>query len=284
MFRARPFSILLAAAAFTAVTASAVSAAPLYSQGFETDTSGWFSPTRVSSGTDGVTSASGSFHAETAKDAGDFTRWGGYNTSTGGSPGAFQPYTTSLDIYLNVSAGAANDTRFDFTNAINDPTGNFLRDFVFNVGFYTSADNTGPGAGTDRFIVSASNNAGRANSFPNNPGRNPISIGTTGWYTFQESFFDNGGALGVTLSILDSADSTIASWLLGGDPIAGVGGNRYGWFANNEFSFLAIDNASLTGTSATPLPAALPLFASGLGAIGLFGWRRKRKNSGAATA
>lgn len=28
---------------------------------------------------------------------------------------------------------------------------------------------------------------------------------------------------------------------------------------------------------ATPLPAALPLFASGLGAIGLAGWRRKRK-------
>jgi hypothetical protein len=29
--------------------------------------------------------------------------------------------------------------------------------------------------------------------------------------------------------------------------------------------------------SETPLPAALPLFASGLGALGLLGWRRKRK-------
>lgn len=28
---------------------------------------------------------------------------------------------------------------------------------------------------------------------------------------------------------------------------------------------------------ATPLPAALPLFATGLGALGLLGWRRKRK-------
>ena len=35
-------------------------------------------------------------------------------------------------------------------------------------------------------------------------------------------------------------------------------------------------------TNATPLPAALPLFASGLGALGLLGWRRKRK--GAALA
>ena len=30
-------------------------------------------------------------------------------------------------------------------------------------------------------------------------------------------------------------------------------------------------------TSATPLPAALPLFATGLGALGLFSWRKKRK-------
>ena len=29
----------------------------------------------------------------------------------------------------------------------------------------------------------------------------------------------------------------------------------------------------------TPLPAALPLFASGLGALGLLGWRRKRKQA-----
>jgi hypothetical protein len=31
------------------------------------------------------------------------------------------------------------------------------------------------------------------------------------------------------------------------------------------------------GAPATPLPAALPLFATGLGALGLLGWRRKRK-------
>jgi hypothetical protein len=40
-----------------------------------------------------------------------------------------------------------------------------------------------------------------------------------------------------------------------------------------------VDNAGSWGlqTSATPLPAALPLFATGLGALGVFGWRRKRK-------
>ena len=33
-----------------------------------------------------------------------------------------------------------------------------------------------------------------------------------------------------------------------------------------------------TFTSQTPIPAALPLFATGLGALGLLGWRRKRKD------
>jgi hypothetical protein len=36
------------------------------------------------------------------------------------------------------------------------------------------------------------------------------------------------------------------------------------------------DSLSVTPVSATPLPAALPLLAGGLGALGLLGWRRKR--------
>jgi len=38
--------------------------------------------------------------------------------------------------------------------------------------------------------------------------------------------------------------------------------------------------ASVTGGDiATPLPSAFPLFATGLGGLGLLGWRRKRKTS-----
>ena len=33
------------------------------------------------------------------------------------------------------------------------------------------------------------------------------------------------------MNILDSGDGIVHPWLLGGDPISGVGGNRYGWFA-----------------------------------------------------
>jgi len=40
----------------------------------------------------------------------------------------------------------------------------------------------------------------------------------------------------------------------------------------------------ISGSTTTPLPAALPLFASGLGAMGLFGCRKKRKNAAAIAA
>ena len=52
---------------------------------------------------------------------------------------------------------------------------------------------------------------------------------------------------------------------------------------NNSFSFGTPDQFAQDHLDAppivgqTPLPAALPLFATGLGAMGLFGWRRKRK-------
>jgi hypothetical protein len=51
--------------------------------------------------------------------------------------------------------------------------------------------------------------------------------------------------------------------------------------------FLSFDDGSIitghiTGLSQTPLPAALPLFAGGLGVLGLLGWRRKRKAAAVA--
>jgi hypothetical protein len=214
-----------------------------YSNGFETNTDGWYSidgspsPKRVISGTDNIQAASGNYYAQATK---DYTKWGGYNDTfpAGG-------YITSLDIYLNVNGGFENDTRFDWSSAISTPDGGFRRDFVFNAGFYN--DDSGLGAGTNRFVVSASNNAGRADSYPKNPGRDPIAITTTGWYTFQHHFYDGGnGVLDVDLSIIDPNGNILHTWTLS-DPsdIIGstVGGNRYGWFASNEFPFLAIDNS-----------------------------------------
>jgi hypothetical protein len=48
--------------------------------------------------------------------------------------------------------------------------------------------------------------------------------------------------------------------------------NSNGWEAADNMS----GAPQHLGVAATPLPAALPLFAAGLGALGLLGWRRKR--------
>ena len=43
-------------------------------------------------------------------------------------------------------------------------------------------------------------------------------------------------------------------------------------------------SVSGTATALTPIPTALPLFATGIGCLGLLGWRRKRKNTAAIAA
>jgi hypothetical protein len=42
-------------------------------------------------------------------------------------------------------------------------------------------------------------------------------------------------------------------------------------------AYPGLDAFSLADANPVPLPAALPLFVTGLGALGLFGWRRKKK-------
>jgi hypothetical protein len=220
-----------------------------YFQSFETDTAGWFGATRVMTGMNGVVTKVGAFHAEDG--GGAFTRWGGYSATF--PPGG---YTTSIDIYLDISppytTGSLtpypNDTRFDWSSAISTPQCAHRRDFVFNAGFYTDTDATGTGP---RFVISASNNAGRGNANPRNPGRMPYTIYEEGWYTFEHRFRDNGaGVLAVDLTIKDELGVPLMTWTLS-DPsdVIGVtvGGNRYGWFATDEFPHLAFDTSILFG-------------------------------------
>src|SRR6267143_5990619 len=79
-----------------AIFITAHRASAVFFQSFETDTAGWFGATRVMSGTHGVVSKIGAFHAEDG--GGAFTRWGGYSKTF--PPGG---YTTSIDIYLDIS-------------------------------------------------------------------------------------------------------------------------------------------------------------------------------------
>jgi len=75
-----------------------------------------------------------------------------------------------------------------------------------------------------------------------------------------------------------SSTDTNAAWLWSNDISGpGVAGEFYsdahGTFSNITGPY----QMQISGDAATPLPAALPLFASGLGALGVFGWRRNRK-------
>ena len=214
-----------------------------YFNGFEADTLDWTTTTRVSSGSGGITSSTGAFHATTAAESNSFSGWGGYNYGAGNAvPTAFREYVTSVDIYLNVEGGWANNTRFDFSSAINNAGGTHLSDFIFNGGFYNDTDGS-PGSGTSRFVISTSPNSQPGSAYAKNPARAPIAIPTTGWYTFEHHFYSNAGVLNVDMSIYDAGDVLIGTWTHVGAAIAGVGGNRYGWFDYNQFSTLAFDNA-----------------------------------------
>jgi hypothetical protein len=245
--------------AFPVLVASADAPPGPFFNGFETDTAGWFNDggtiTRVPSGSassyaNGVSAATGGFYARLGKDPspgsctfgggtaliyiGPFTRWGGYSSTfpMGG-------YSTGVDIYLDVPYALMHpDTRFDWDSAISDTSGNFRRDFVFNVG----TDALG-------FVINAGNNSTRCGA---NPAGGPTHISASGWYTFKHTFSGvAGGPLTATLQVIEkSTNAVVGTWVLSNPTdIIGttVGGNRYGWFVQNEFDGLAIDNSFRTG-------------------------------------
>jgi hypothetical protein len=240
-----------------------------YFNGFEQNTAGWFNnsggtitrqPSFYLNGgyANGIASADGDYHARLRKDPSPdtcasgggpqpvyeapYTNWGGYSSIF--PPGG---YRTRVDIYLDVAWAAAHfDQRFDWSSAISNTSGGHRRDFVFNAG----TEPTG-------FVISGSNNGTRCGAFPANPGRMPIHIAASGWYTFEHLFTGvSGGPLVVTMRVIDkSTNATLGTWVLT-DPsdIIGVtvGGNRYGWFVQNEIDELAIDNSERTGIASTP--------------------------------
>ncbi len=260
----------IVAIAFLAVVWVAADAPPgPYFNGFETNTAGWFNLsgatiTRVPSGSsstyaNGVAAATGSYYARLGIDSspdscvfgggtapiyyGPYTKWGGYSSIF--PPGG---YSTGVDIYLDVPYAQSHlDTRFDWSSAINTPSGSFRRDFVFNVG----TDALG-------FVMTGGNNSTRCGANPADPGHAPVvHITVSGWYTFKHTFTGvPGGPLVVTLEVMPSGSNVPLGTWVRSDPsdIIGttVGGNRYGWFVQNEFDRLAIDNSFRTGIVSTP--------------------------------
>lgn len=106
---------------------------------------------------------------------------------------------------------------------------------------------------------------------PGNP-VSPVSFSFGGHSGIFPAFaFPDGVTLGTLSSIAGPPIMPLPIFDQQGPPIR-VSGLIVG-FDDPE----AIGTWDITIQAATPLPGALPLFASGLGALGLFGWRRKRK-------
>lgn len=223
---------------------------------------------RVTSGTNGITSATGNAHAiitnlGTVNDvfgnpsvggAATFTRFGGYSSTFGTG------WTTSLDVYLDPTW--TDGQGFDYSSAANGSDGNHQRDFIFHVGM----------VGSD-LLVNASNNTDLSyNAFKinNENAGNNHAITSAGWYTFEHAFNNDGGVLSVDLNLRDAGGTLLYSITRTNlaDTIPGeVGGNRYGYFAYNNIDELAIDNTSLV-----PAPGSAAL----LGLGGLVVTRRRR--------
>lgn len=252
-------TIALVAMAAMLLPLAAARANPPFFQGFEMDTGGW-SPngsstiTRAASGSPstyapGIASATDGFHARlgtgacTTSCSGPSTRWGGYRDE-------FPPtgFDTEVKVYLDTTWAQTNvDKRFDFSSALTTSSNTFHQDYVFNFGTHQAVDLTCTG-----FWVTASTAAGRSNANPKDPARQPQCITTAGWYTLQHQFRNEGGNLVVHLRLLAPGGALVHQWDITNTdpnnnpnpaPISAIGGNRYGWFANQEIPGLAIDDS-----------------------------------------
>jgi hypothetical protein len=181
--------------------------------------------------------------------------------------------TSPSSLGTPLTSGNALGTDFNFTSPLANQT-YYLNIEAINYG--------GPGGFIGSFTLTGPN-------FQFANGGQTLSTDTTNW----SGTYNNG----------NSDPTASQSWVT---PTGGVAQMTYPWTtpgviasgalwiwpSDSSSAGLSCGNCTVdlqtvityTGVSATPLPAALPLFASGLGAMGLLGWRRKRKNPAAIAA
>jgi hypothetical protein len=260
--------IAVAVIASSVAGSSAWAAIPVqWSQGFETNTTGWTSGVSGTSNYGTITRVNtpltpfAGTHYATITQAttgtfrySPFTNWGGFASTFPTSTG----FATHLAIYLSPSTWTLG-SGFDFTSSINTNTGSLLRDYYFHVAVQNNGE----------LLVGADNSTTFAPRLDLASGPN-YKVTSNGWYIFQHVFSDKGdGILNAEMRLLDANYNQLFSRTLinPADAIAGVGGNRYGWFSFTRQT-TSIDGALLT----LPAPGTLAL----LGLGGLAAARRRR--------
>lgn len=92
----------------------------------------------------------------------------------------------------------------------------------------------------------------------------------------------NGLALvGFSFRLDDSSNSAITNALILPTALSLADFDSTGFFLFFESGELVNGRITSLSVSQVPIPAALPLMASGIGLMGLIGWRRRRKTQGA---
>jgi autotransporter-associated beta strand protein len=175
-------------------------------------------------------------------------------------------FTTQADIYLNPAwTGDTNGIGFDYSSAVSNSSGGYLRDFILHCysvagTLYVSADNNSDYTPDPKYLTEDANN---------------LAITTAGWYTVQDTFYNNAGTLAVAIKLFSSGSTTpVFEQTLSdtNDAISGVGGNNYAWFVNIDTgsganNYLDVDNVKLINNTGSGL-AGPAVVTSGLTLLG----------------
>jgi hypothetical protein len=198
---------------------------------------------RVSTGTDGILSSGGNYHAVADGDTtgtypvGPYSWYGTQNTVF------WESAYASLDVYLDT--GWSEDMGFDLSLAVNLQGSPASRDFIFHVGMVRD-----PGDNVVKLAVNSDSMSWYAVNPSRILGADMYVVPQSGWYTFEHDLRDASGVLAVDFNIRDSLGALVWTSTLSNplDTIPAVaGGPLYSWLAfvdadNGSFSGVAIDN------------------------------------------
>jgi hypothetical protein len=187
---------------------------------------------------------------------------------------------------VNPASAAAISTTFNFvpTTTLTSDTGNVTTAATITSGapdLVTSivTDNTG--------LVTLSSVAALTSPTPLTVGAAFTKSFTTALGTFVETLAVTSRTTGSQSLGIAAAGTITETVLISGALLASAPVFYSAAYTQNGGPGAQINasfNDSTTPPPSVPLPAALPLFATGLGAMGLLGWRRKRKNAAAIAA